>query len=271
MSGDWANSKKLAFTMSSTATPDIQHTSSPGKLSPASIKIYSSFLEACSRADVEASIAGPKSKKHKKKKAGIKSKPNGETGRTNGIKIDDENENEEVDEEEPEPKTLTATIQPPIHEDPSSENGSAVNGGTAASHNSSQPKSIELVELGDRDLGNNDVEVSHLKTAPSMDRTTQDSKLPALSADTEARLDALAKERIALRDEVSQLRRSLEQIQGKHEEELGSVRAQLEETEGEKEHAETQYRSLLGRVNTIKSQLGERLKADAVCIKRLKV
>ena len=111
--------------------------------------------------------------------------------------------------------------------------------------------------------------MNHFDKIPVMDRTTQDSKVPVLSADTEARLDALAEERIALRDEVAQLRRSLEQIQGKHEEELGSVRAQLEETEGEKEHAEMQYRNLLGKVNTIRSQLGERLKADAVCRNQL--
>ena len=85
------------------------------------------------------------------------------------------------------------------------------------------------------------------------------------SEDTEARLDALARERETLRDEVAQLRRSLEELQGKHEEELIDVKGQLEETQGEKDHAETQYRNLLGKVNTIKSQLGERLKADAVC------
>ena len=84
--------------------------------------------------------------------------------------------------------------------------------------------------------------------------------------DTEARLDALARERALLKDEVSQLRQSLEEIQMKHEEELGNVREQLEDTQGEKEHAETQYRNLLGKVNTIKSQLGERLKADAVSL-----
>jgi predicted nucleic acid-binding Zn-ribbon protein len=82
--------------------------------------------------------------------------------------------------------------------------------------------------------------------------------------DTRARLDALARERAALRDEVSQLRKSLEEIQVKHEEDISGVRRQLEETQSEKEQAESNYRTLLGRVNTIKSQLGERLKSDAV-------
>ena len=82
--------------------------------------------------------------------------------------------------------------------------------------------------------------------------------------DTDARLEALSKEREALREEVAQVRRSLEEIKEKHDEELSSMREQLSETQAEKEQAESQYRSLLGKVNTIKSQLGERLKADAV-------
>lgn len=89
------------------------------------------------------------------------------------------------------------------------------------------------------------------------------STAPAV-IDTDARLEALVNERAALREEVAQVRKSLEEIQGKHEDELGSIRGQLADTQGEKEQAETQYRNLLGKVNTIKSQLGARLKADAV-------
>ena len=85
--------------------------------------------------------------------------------------------------------------------------------------------------------------------------------------ETNARLDALATERAALRAEVSQLRRSLEEVQERHEEELAGVREQLATAQDEKEQAETQYHNLLGKVNTIKSQLGERLKADAVCLR----
>jgi predicted nucleic acid-binding Zn-ribbon protein len=83
-------------------------------------------------------------------------------------------------------------------------------------------------------------------------------------AETQARLDALTSERTALRAEVAQLRRSLEEVQERHEEELTGIREQLVATKSEKEHAEAQYHNLLGKVNTIKSQLGERLKADAV-------
>jgi chromosome segregation ATPase len=105
----------------------------------------------------------------------------------------------------------------------------------------------------------------------------------------------MSQEREALRAEVEQLRKSLEDIQGKHNEELSLVRdqhaenvtairsqhnnevsiikeqhteevstikAELEESETAKENAETQYQHLLGRINTIKATLGERLKAD---------
>ncbi len=84
------------------------------------------------------------------------------------------------------------------------------------------------------------------------------------TTETDARLGALVKERDLLREEVAQVRRALEEMQGNHEEELVTIREQLAETRGEKEQAEAQYRGLLGKVSTIRSQLGERLKADAV-------
>ena len=82
--------------------------------------------------------------------------------------------------------------------------------------------------------------------------------------DTNARFDALVQDRDNLRVEVTELRRSLEALQQKHEDDLANLQGKLEETQGEKDHAESQYRNLLGKVNTIRSQLGERLKADAV-------
>ncbi|KAK6434219.1 hypothetical protein LTR95_009599 [Oleoguttula sp. CCFEE 5521] len=82
-------------------------------------------------------------------------------------------------------------------------------------------------------------------------------------ADTSSRLDALQEERETLRMEVTHLRESLEQLQHKHSEELSGVRGELEQSESNREQAESQYRNLLGKVNTIRSQLGERLKADA--------
>jgi archaellum component FlaC len=84
------------------------------------------------------------------------------------------------------------------------------------------------------------------------------------TTDTSEKLEALARERNALRTEVSELRQSLEAIRSKHDEDIGGLQEQLEETQSGKEHAETQYQELLGRVNTIRAQLGERLKSDAV-------
>ena len=74
----------------------------------------------------------------------------------------------------------------------------------------------------------------------------------------------MANDRNALREEVAQLRKSLEDIQEKHEQELSGLKEEVEEAQSGKENADSQYRTLLGKVNTIRSQLGERLKADAV-------
>lgn len=103
------------------------------------------------------------------------------------------------------------------------------------------------------------------------------SPSPPPPSDTNARFDAIAKERDALRQEVTELRKNLEVIQSKHEaaatpgessekyeEEIRNLRDELDEANEGKEHFETQYKNLLGRVNTIKTSLGDRLKADAV-------
>jgi len=84
------------------------------------------------------------------------------------------------------------------------------------------------------------------------------------SHDAQDKFDALVKEREALMAEVTQLRKSLESIQEKHEQEIAELQEQLEESQMAKDKADNSYNDLLGRVNTIKSQLGERLKSDAV-------
>ncbi|THX99453.1 hypothetical protein D6D03_07173 [Aureobasidium pullulans] len=67
--------------------------------------------------------------------------------------------------------------------------------------------------------------------------------------------------------EVEQLKKQAQEAQSGKEssdsEETEQLRTQLQETQKGKENAESAYRTLLGKVNTIKSQLGERLKADA--------
>lgn len=84
------------------------------------------------------------------------------------------------------------------------------------------------------------------------------------TSDLETRLEELSVERQSLQAEVKSLRESLEEIQEKHEKETNTLRSELEDARSGKDHAETQYRNLLGKLNTIRSQLGERLKADAV-------
>ena len=98
----------------------------------------------------------------------------------------------------------------------------------------------------------------------------ENSKIPSPlpQAETKLAFSALSEERDALRDEVAQIRKTLEVTREEHEEELDSIRGQLVTVQSEKEQAEAQYRGLLGKVSAIRSQLGERLKADAVNIMR---
>ncbi|KXG51661.1 uncharacterized protein PGRI_090540 [Penicillium griseofulvum] len=77
------------------------------------------------------------------------------------------------------------------------------------------------------------------------------------------RFDALVRDRDSLRAEVADMRKSLEEIQSKHAADMEALQQKLDDAETKKEEAETQFQKLLERVNTIKSQLGERLKEDA--------
>jgi chromosome segregation ATPase len=90
------------------------------------------------------------------------------------------------------------------------------------------------------------------------------------STDADGRLEALAREREALKAEVTELRKSLESIQEKHEQDITELQEQVEEAQVGKEEADTKYQDLLGRLNTIKSQLGERLKSDAVSVLQMR-
>ncbi|KAJ9646281.1 hypothetical protein H2204_000944 [Knufia peltigerae] len=102
------------------------------------------------------------------------------------------------------------------------------------------------------------------KDTPTPTEKNNDANADAdTDTDTATRFDALVKDRDALRLEVTELRKSLEELQSKHATELETAQNDLAEAQQEKETAEEQYQTLLGRVNTIRSQLGERLKADA--------
>ncbi|RAQ51363.1 Golgi matrix protein [Aspergillus flavus] len=89
------------------------------------------------------------------------------------------------------------------------------------------------------------------------------AKSPPDALQSKERFDALVRDRDSLRAEVTDMRRSLEEIQSKHRADMEALQHKLNDAEGKKEHAESQFQKLLERVNTIKSQLGERLKEDA--------
>jgi chromosome segregation ATPase len=97
-------------------------------------------------------------------------------------------------------------------------------------------------------------------TEPAEQKTADPS--PSSSSSTTAKLEAMSAEREALRQEVEQLRRQLETISASHTDEVSQLRTDLEESEAAKDHAETQYQNLLGRVEKIKQTLGDRLKRD---------
>ena len=231
---------------------------------------------------------GTKSKKHKRRKGGGKGKENGNTEMVNGTSGEAEHDQDEAEVEEP--QTLAEPEQPSDTQEEPEPNGlrkvisNGVSQGSDLTHAPEMPiEEKELPEAVENLPGyrsrkatvvGKEVQPEPLKSPqanrsrkPTMVAESQKNGFSSTSADdTETRLDALARERTALRDEVTQLRKALQEIQGKHEEELSSFREQLEDTQGEKEHAESQYQNLLGKVNQIKSQLGERLKADAVGI-----
>ncbi|KAH7149863.1 hypothetical protein B0J13DRAFT_277401 [Dactylonectria estremocensis] len=91
--------------------------------------------------------------------------------------------------------------------------------------------------------------------APATDGEKTDS-------DTSAKLEAMGKEREALRAEVEQLRKQLESIQESHGSEVTQLQLDLEESNAAKENAEEQYQNLLGRVEKIKETLSDRLRRD---------
>ncbi|KAK4252044.1 hypothetical protein C7999DRAFT_27284 [Corynascus novoguineensis] len=76
------------------------------------------------------------------------------------------------------------------------------------------------------------------------------------------RPETMPEDHDALRLEVEQLRKQLENTQESHAQEVAQLRSDLEEAEAAREQAETQYQTLLGRVEKIRETLGDRLKRD---------
>ncbi|KAJ9268240.1 hypothetical protein DTO212C5_5687 [Paecilomyces variotii] len=132
----------------------------------------------------------------------------------------------------------------------------------------SEAETVEEQE-DDGDDGTNHVDLP-VRTNPSSNSDAQanndvvaNNSSASTPLESEDRFNALVRERDSLREEVTRMRKSLEEIQSKHRDENQDLQQKLEESESKKERAESQYQKLLERVNTIKSQLGERLKEDA--------
>ncbi|PKY00955.1 hypothetical protein P168DRAFT_330247 [Aspergillus campestris IBT 28561] len=117
------------------------------------------------------------------------------------------------------------------------------------------------------DGGSPDKQGDEEKTPPHPDGTAPvNDGADASSPDnlqSQEKFDALVRDRDSLRAEVTDMRKSLEEIQSKHRADMEALQHKLDDTESKKEQAETQFQKLLERVNVIKSQLGERLKEDA--------
>lgn len=125
--------------------------------------------------------------------------------------------------------------------------------------NGAKPATIDG-SLPDRSVKNQE----SVATSDAPPQTDNQSDPASAGTEPKDRFDALVRDRDSLRAEVADMRKSLEQIQSKHTADMEALQQKLEDAESKKEQAETQFQMLLERVNTIKSQLGERLKEDAV-------
>ncbi|KAM0167644.1 hypothetical protein ACHAQE_000032 [Botrytis cinerea] len=222
-----------------------------------------------------SNVTSPAKKKSNKKKKNAKSKSNGEIPQIQD-QVDDATVNAAEEEEEGNPEESgQSTVNTP--------------------KDAQFPSSIDSQTNGRKiDSAGNGHAIAPTQSSTGKEDGASESN-GSDELDSSARLEAMTAERQALRAEVEQLRKSLEDIQGKHteedstvkgqhsenlssveakykdeiaalksqhEEEISTVRAELEETESSRENWESQYHTLLTRVNTIKTTLGERLKAD---------
>ncbi|KAI6862254.1 hypothetical protein D0864_14025 [Hortaea werneckii] len=211
-------------------------------------------MSATNASDPVSKSAAKKKKKSKKKGAGkaqdapADSRVNG-TGDGDQDDEDDEDETQDASRKGSIPNTTQDDDKPHIPSAPTAQDPQVEREDMPAENGAQQPSPQK----------DNETSTDH---TPNQNAPTAESSSEAPS-DTTSRLDAMQQERNTLRDEVTKLRQSLEDLQRQHTEEVSGVKEELEQTQQSREHAETQYRNLLGKVNTIRSQLGERLKADA--------
>ncbi|PGH17026.1 guanylate kinase [Helicocarpus griseus UAMH5409] len=198
-----------------------------------------------------AGTGGKSKKSNKKKAAHAKAKANGENNAASN-----NNNNNNNNQQQPPAQPEDGEELEPDQEETSTTKESFVNGSQTADLEDGDgeedtDKGKEKTSIADDDTN---------ATAPNMQNS---GGADAPSLESYPRFEALVRDRDSLRAEVAEMRISLEKIQSKHDEDMGALQSQLEQSQSDKEHAETQFRNLLGKVNTIKSQLGERLKADA--------
>ncbi|KAK1020933.1 hypothetical protein LTR33_018648, partial [Friedmanniomyces endolithicus] len=207
-----------------------------------------------------ASKSAAKKKRKPKKKANGKATTAAEAQETNGINKDGTGD---VDEEDEEDEGTNSPIKGSIPSHLRDED---------TLHMPSSPPEpsspIEQTELPAQNGAQQSPEAGEtepdtLEDGPRTKEPDESLEPQAVPPETAARLDAMQQERDSLRDEVTKLRQSLELLTAQHKDEVVGVKEELEQSQQAKEHAEAQYRSLLGKVSTIRSQLGERLKQDA--------
>ena len=201
--------------------------------------------------DTNFDILAVKNKKSKKKKHRDKAKTNGIPTQPPQAKVEEEDGDDGDDD-------AIETESPVIEENqkhPSTEEHGSNDLGLHESptiNGTDHSPSVSVEQTPDQSLRTNGVQSQQPDQAES---------------DPTKLLEIVAREREELRKEVVSLRRSLEDLRDRHDKEVQAAQDQVRVSVDEKEQAETQYRNLLGKVNTIRSQLGERLKADAVCLR----
>ncbi len=206
-------------------------------------------------------VAPSKSRKSKKKKVTKPAKlsTNGISAESNGIE-DGPGQDQEQEQEDPDVET-SEHIQVEHTQTVSDE--TPVSSTFPVEEDDPGPKP----ELQDILKKQNGVKHDNHDLAHASAVANDQANLPEdISSDAERRLEVAAQERVRLKAEVMELRGSLESLQQRHEEDRAGIQRQLEVAESGRDHAQDQYQKLLGKVNTLKTQLGERLKADAVSL-----
>ncbi|KAF3492064.1 uncharacterized protein GIQ15_01581 [Arthroderma uncinatum] len=197
-------------------------------------------------------VADSKSKKNRKKKGGKGGAQTEEDGNTVSSAA---NAGKDKLQDEGQVETVLHAHSVVIELDHAAINGSKE--AESAEPTTSITESLQTLSTEDQTSSSNENHPSPQNSHASS------TKNEAGDPGADDRFDVLVRDRDSLREEVIEMRRSLEEIQNKHDEEMETIQEKLRVAESQKEQAESQFHSLLGRVNTIKSQLGERLKADA--------